>query len=317
MTERALGALAVTVLGLQLAAAALPVWTPAGPASAPDPAAATFSPVAEGVSLLRSEGPGLRARLSCAAGSRCRVDAVWPAGWQPGAALAEAEGTVSAGGVRLVWVSGGRRDPAAWTPGADRARTATPGDPPPDQVMLAMIGDGASVDLRRLSVAPARRSPLRVTVLTTWWVAVGALALHGGRALASAVDRSMATAMAAFAPVVVAGMVMPSAWLQRLLLAIPGTRAEDLRKDLFSEPTVAVVAQKVGGHGIAFALLAAFALRAGAGLPRAAWWMTLLAVLTESVQALLPDRSARLSDVVVDLAGAATGAWAWWVTRRR
>ena len=49
-----------------------------------------------------------------------------------------------------------------------------------------------------------------------------------------------------------AGVMAPREWLDAAFLAIPGVRPEDLQAHLLEDPTLPIVLQKLGGHGLAF-----------------------------------------------------------------
>jgi hypothetical protein len=297
VSERRLAVLAAVVLSLQLAAAALPVA------------------VADGPPVALPAGPPVRCGTE---GAACRGERVWPAGTFPNGvrAVASTRRTPAGGIARLVLASPAGRWAAPVPAGSARVVVDAPGFPRPDRVLVVVQGDGEEVVVEHLAVGPARRSAVRTAVLASWWVAAGALAAGAAHRLAAAMDAALLRVLAALAPLVVVGLVMPSAALDAVLLSVPGARPEDLGKDLFTEPTVAVVAQKVGGHGLAFAALAFVATRAEAGAGRALAWLAWLAVASESVQALLPDRSAKGGDVVVDLLGAVVGVAAGRAWRR-
>ncbi len=191
----------------------------------------------------------------------------------------------------------------AWVP-VEPSEVVAPAATP-----LVTTGSGAAaLPVRRedLPVGPGRRSLVRVGVLTAWWVAAGGLVAASASALAR-VPGLMRT-LAWLAPLVLLGMVMPSALLDALLLTIPGATEADLGRDLLTEPTLPVLAQKLGGHGLSFALLGWLGVQRGGGWLRVVGWLLVLGVLTESLQELLPDRSGKVSDVAVDTLGAALGA---------
>jgi hypothetical protein len=72
-TERALAVLAAGVLGLQVAAAALPIAVPAGPLRALDP---TAGEVVAGAPSVARDGGALVVRGAC---PTCRAEVAWPA----------------------------------------------------------------------------------------------------------------------------------------------------------------------------------------------------------------------------------------------
>ena len=63
---------------------------------------------------------------------------------------------------------------------------------------------------------------------------------------------------------IVAGITLPGDRLDALLLSLPGARPEDLEVDPWVRPTIPGLAQKLGGHGLAFALLGFFGASGGA-----------------------------------------------------
>lgn len=290
-------------LALQTAASVLPPWVPApGPVWRPPPAPAA----SDGRWVEVSAGGGT---VRCPADLPvCRAEASWEVPPRPGAVLARAVASRAGRGprARLVLVDAGGRHPGAIDVDPGRVEAVAPGRPPV-RLALTATGEGEVVSLEGLEVRDAARSPLRVGVLTGWWVATGALAAELLAAIAAAPRRAR-RALSALVPLGLVGIAMPSAWLDRILLAFPGARPEDLGKDPLSEPTVVVFVQKGLGHGLGFAALGVVLALARAGALRTALVLSAAAVFTETLQTLLPDRSGKLSDVGVDLAGGLLGA---------
>jgi hypothetical protein len=169
-------------------------------------------------------------------------------------------------------------------------------------------GSGEELVVRRLTVTPARRSVVWGTALATTLLAFLGAAREAATRAWSALDRAGRWVAGLVAGGVVAGVVLPRAQLDALLLTLPGATEGDLDAHLLTDPTLPVLVQKLGGHGLAFAVLGALAARAdvagSALLARAA----LFAVATESLQLLVPGRSAQGLDAALDT-GAAVLGW--------
>lgn len=175
------------------------------------------------------------------------------------------------------------------------------------RIGLMVRGDGEAVAAGPLTVTPARRS---WSYQACWWGAV-AVASGGGvfaaRATWLALDRVARGVLLALGAAFVAGVIAPRETLDRWMLSLPGVRPEDLQGHLFGDPTLPVVLQKIGGHALGFALLGAVGARTGASGARVGLRLLAFALGTEAVQLLIPGRSGRWQDVVLDLCGGALG----------
>lgn len=296
---RAAAAWALVVLGLQLAVAARPAWERVGPWQGIPRAAWALDP------RLAWDGDALVLRCPPELPS-CRAEAVVALPGRSGPVVARAEAS-RGGGLRsrLVLVDVGRR-PVAVAAERSEVVTASPGAEGLTLV-VSLAGDGERARLQGVEVADGRRSPLRVALLTAWWIAVGGLVVATTRAAAT-LDRAAWRSLAALAPLVLVGITMPSALVDRVLLSLPGARPEDLGADLFTAPTLPVVVQKVVGHGLSFAALGFVLTRGRARAVNVVATVVWLAVLTETLQRLLPDRSGKVADVLVDVVGGLLGA---------
>ncbi|MCA9493078.1 MAG: VanZ family protein [Myxococcales bacterium] len=175
------------------------------------------------------------------------------------------------------------------------------------RVGLMARGDGESVAVGPVSVTPARRSWVQAA---WWWGTI--VAATGGAVLAAtegwrALDRVGRAALIALGVAFLAGVMAPREWLDAAFLAIPGVRPEDLQAHLLEDPTLPIVLQKLGGHGLGFALLGALGARAAARFELVGVRLLAFAVATEALQLLLPGRSGRWQDVVLDLCGGLLG----------
>jgi hypothetical protein len=304
-----IGAAAV---GFTLTTAALPEWVPAGPdvfSGMPD---ASWRFEARGAAEADLRDGGMDLRGGCA-GCRGTASTVVD--------LGEAGGWLVVGEVSLSSpVERARLFLAATCDTGDRwfaepVRVAEPDVtlvvPEPlagcaASVGAFVVGDGV-LDVGRVRVAPARRS-------VVWTASYGAAVVAFGVAGAVASQRlwrgmAVGTRVLAVAlgVLVIVGVGLPGARLDALLLSIPGVEAADLGVDLWVRPTLPGVLQKLCGHGLAFAALGWFGRRSGApgGVVMARCFG--FAVATEVLQMLVPDRSGRWEDVVLDSLAAAVG----------
>lgn len=175
---------------------------------------------------------------------------------------------------------------------------------------IGAVAVGAGLPEQALPVSAIRVSPAErngawtaVTALAiAAWTAAGvgaALRIRqtsGGWILGAAVGLS-----------VVVGVCLPGDRLDALLLAFPGADPADLGVDLWVRPTVTGVVQKLGGHGLAFLLLGAWGRSCGASATRVLVRCLGFALATEAVQLLIPSRSGRWEDVLLDTAAAGVG----------
>ncbi|MEQ1503563.1 MAG: VanZ family protein [Myxococcota bacterium] len=167
--------------------------------------------------------------------------------------------------------------------------------------------DGVAT-VSRVTIAPARRSPL-------WLGAVGgSLAVSGvagwaaGRRLWASLGPTARQVAVGVGLAVLIGVSIPGPTLDQVLLAFPGARPEDLGVDPWVHPTVPGLVQKLGGHGLAFGVLGGIGASAGAPFARVVARCAGFAIATEALQRLIPSRSGRWEDAVLDTVAAAIGA---------
>lgn len=170
------------------------------------------------------------------------------------------------------------------------------------RVGALVVGDGV-LEIGELRVLPARRS--------VWWAASFVAAMAGytlaGGAAAIRLWRGARVLAVVVAALIVVGVCLPGDRLDVVLLSIPGSDPADLGVDLWVRPTVTGIAQKLGGHGLAFAALGWLGRRSGAPAGVVLARCLGFAVATEGLQLLVPGRSGRWEDVVLDTVAAAIG----------
>ena len=158
------------------------------------------------------------------------------------------------------------------------------------QVGVIAVGEGASALVSHVDLVPMTRRP--------WWTAALIGLVGGWLALGAAAARRAGTLATGAGALLLVGVVLPRPWVDVVLGRVQHVQ-------VFGMP-FAFWGQKLLGHGGLFAVVGfAVARRYGAGA--AAGATVTLALATEASQLLAVARSASLSDVALDLAGATVG----------
>ncbi len=259
------------------------------------------------------EPEGERARISsagCAAEVRCRGVVARAVELQAGTYLvrAEVERLTAGAGSRLFLSTPEPR----WT--AVRGPTEI-GRPRVVELVARDVGAGPAElgvvvragEVVRVGEVELRAGRATLLHLGCWWGAVLAAAAGAVVVLERARRASRGWPILALGAALVAGVAAPRERLDDVLLLVPGTTPADLQGSLLSDPTPLVLLQKLGGHALGFALLGAFGRWTGAAPPALLARLTSFAAATEALQLLIPDRSGRLADVGLDLAGGLAG----------
>ena len=181
--------------------------------------------------------------------------------------------------------------------------------PDPLRGCSARVG-AVAVGQGPLPVGPVRVSPAERS--GAWVGVTGLAAAAWAVAGVASIDRIRRTAGGpllggAVALAILVGVCLPGERLDAVLLSFPGTHPSDLGVDLWVQPTVTGAIQKLGGHGLAFAILGAWGRSSGAPYLRVLARCFAFALATETLQLLIPSRSGRWEDVLLDTVASGTG----------
>jgi len=304
-------ALAAVLLAGTLGLARLPSRVPIGDDIVPDPVDvpsawgltahgdAVAEAQADGTVLLRAHGSDARATAWTTPVAH-HPTSVWDARVRlraPGRGR-KVQLVVAAPGEPPLWFGSYRIDADGW--GWVTVPVTARLDDVPVRVGVIAVGEGAHAVVSHVDLVPMQRR---------WgWVAGLIGLVVGWLVVGGAVARRLGLVASGAVAVVVAGVLTPRPWVDRVLGPFQ-------QVELAGVP-VAYWAQKLVGHAGMFGLIGyVVSRRVG---PRAAVITTVaLAVVTEASQLLAVARSASMGDVGLDLAGALLGIGLATVSRRR